>query len=159
MDLKSWIQMHIRIENICINSDMIENTFLWCILHTTLCSLVAYYIKLIWTVAYWCIWLHIDTYCFKMLYMYGHGCASFCTAAGGCIFENVHILLQIDANTLQYGRISLFMDVLDYMVTYGCIYIKMDAWCQFNTCLILAYCCSYMRLHMAPFWYLWLHIW
>ena len=59
--------------------------------------------------------------------MVGHGYVTFCTAAGGCICENVHILLQIDANKLQYGRISLYMDVLDYMVTYGCIYIKMDA--------------------------------
>ena len=137
MDLKSWIQMHIMIENVCINSDMIENTFFWCILHTTLCSLVACDIILHWTVAYWCIWLHIVAYCFKMLSMVGHGCARFCTAAGGCICVNVHILLQIDAKK-QYGRISLYMDVLDYMVTYACIYIKMDAWCQFNTCFILA---------------------
>ena len=135
MDLKSWIRMHTRIDNVWINSGIIETTFLWGIPHTTLCSLVTCYIILHWTVAYWCIWLHIDTYCFKMLCMVGHGCASFCTAAGGCICEIVHILLQIDANKLQYGRISLYMDVLDYMVSYGCIYSKC-------TCLILACCCN-----------------
>ena len=48
--------------------------------------------------------------------MDGHGCARFFTAAGGCICANVHILLQIDVNKKRY--------VLDYMVTYGCIYIK-----------------------------------
>ena len=41
-----------------------------------------------------------------------------------------------------YGILSLYMDVLDYMVTYGCIYIKMDAWCPFQISLILAYRCN-----------------
>ena len=59
--------------------------------------------------------------------MVRHDCARFCTAAGGCICANVHILLQIDVNKMQYGRISLYMDMLDYMITYGCVYIKMEA--------------------------------
>ena len=64
MDLKSWIQMHIMIENVCINSDMIENTFLWCKLHTALCSFVDCYIILHWTVGHNCILVHIVTYCY-----------------------------------------------------------------------------------------------
>ena len=54
------------------------------------------------TVEYWCILLHVVSKCA----MLGHGCARFCTAAGGCMCAKVHILLQIDANKLQYGRIS-----------------------------------------------------
>ena len=120
MDLKSWIQMHIMIENVCINSDMIENIFLWCKLHCALLlTVISSCTEQLDTIAYWCILLLIVTYCFKMLCMDGHGWARFCTAAGGCICANVHILLQIDANKLQYGRISLYM----CWITYGCIYI------------------------------------
>ena len=47
---------------LCINSDMIENTFLWSILHAALCSFVACYIILHRTVVYDCILVHIVTY-------------------------------------------------------------------------------------------------
>ena len=89
----------------------------------------------LYTIAYWFIWLHIVTHCFKMLCMDGHGCTRFFTAAGGCICANVHILLQIDVNKKYIIIYGLYMDVLDYMVTYGCIYSKC-------TCLILACCCN-----------------
>ena len=91
-----------------------------CILHwALLLTVISSCTEQLDTIAYWCILLLIVTYCFKMLCMVGHGWLRFCTAAGGCICANIHILLQIDANRLQYGRISLYM----CWITYGCIYI------------------------------------
>ena len=111
MDLKSWIQMHIMIENVCINSDMIKNTFLWCKLHTALCSFVDCYIILHWTVAHNCKLVHMVTHCFKMPVWLD-------MVEQGFVLLQVAAYVQISCNMSEYHFISLCW------ITYGCTYIS-----------------------------------